>query len=88
MKSKVAILAGGALAASLVTGCGGSSGGGTTTPPPAPPPSSSNLALSTEEVLALALQPSETQSPLPVDDGGVTITDTSETTPPIAVAAM
>jgi len=88
MKSKLAILAGGALAASLLTGCGGSSsGGGMTAPPPTPPPSS-NLALNTEEVLALALQPSETQSPLLVDDGGVTLTDTSETSAPIAVAPM
>jgi len=87
MKSKLAILAGGALAASLVTGCGGSSNGGTSTPPPAPP-ASSNLALNTEDVLALALQPSETQSPLPVNDGGVTLTDTSDTTAPIAVAPM
>jgi hypothetical protein len=87
MKSKLAILAGGALAASLVTACGGGSSGGTTTPPPTPPPSS-NLALDTSEVLALALKPSETESPLPVDDGGVTLTDTSETSAPIAVAAM
>jgi hypothetical protein len=87
MKSKLAILAGGALAASLVTGCGDGSSGGTTTPPPTPP-ATSNLALNTEEVLALALQPSETQSPLKVDDGGVTLTDTSETSAPVAVAAM
>jgi hypothetical protein len=87
MKSKLAILAGGALAASLVAGCGGGSNGGTMTPPPTPPPSS-NLALDTAEVLALAQQPSETQSPLPVDEGAVTLTDTSETSAPIAVAAM
>ncbi len=87
MKSKLAILAGGALAASLVTACGGGNGGGGTTPPPTPPPSS-NLALDTSEVLALALQTSETESPLPVNDGGVTLTDTSETSTPIAVAAM
>jgi hypothetical protein len=87
MKSKLAILAGSALAASLVSGCGGGGSGGASTPPPTPPPSS-NLALNTSEVLALALQTSETQSPLPVDDGGVTLTDTSETSSPIAVAAM
>ena len=86
MNSKLAILAGGALAASLLSGCGGSSGG-TTTPPPTPP-ASSNLALDTAGVLALALQPSETQSPLPVNDGGITLTDTSETSVPIAVAPM
>jgi hypothetical protein len=87
MKSKLAILAGGALAASLVTACGGGNGGGGTTPPPTPPPSS-NLALDTSEVLALALQTSETESPLPVNDGALTLTDTSETSTPIAVAAM
>lgn len=87
MKSKLAILAGGALAASLVSGCGGGSSGNTMTPPPTPPPSS-NLALDTAQVLALAQQPSETQSPLPVDDNGVTLTDTSETSSPIAVAPM
>jgi hypothetical protein len=87
MKSKLAILAGGALAASLVSGCGGGSSGSTMTPPPTPPPSS-NLALDTAQVLALAQQPSETQSPLPVDDNGVTLTDTSETSSPIAVAPM
>jgi hypothetical protein len=87
MKSKLAILAGGALAASLVSGCGGGSSGGTMTPPPTSPPSS-NLALDTAQVLALAQQPSETESPLPVDDNGVTLTDTSETSSPIAVATM
>jgi hypothetical protein len=87
MKSKLAILAGGALAASLVSGCGGGSSGGTMTPP-APPPPTSNLALDTAQVLALAQQTSETQSPLPVDDDGVTLTDTSETGSPIAVAPM
>jgi hypothetical protein len=87
MKSKLAILAGGALAASLVSGCGGGSSGSTMTPPPTPPPSS-NLALDTAQVLALAQQPSETQSPLPVDDNGVTLTDTSETSSPITVAPM
>jgi hypothetical protein len=86
MKSKVAILAGGALAASLITACGGSGNEGTTTPPT--PPASSNLALDTEGVLALAQKTSETESPLPVDDGGVTLTDTSETTAPVAVAPM
>jgi hypothetical protein len=86
MKSKWTLLASGALVATLVSACGGGSDGETMTPPA--PPSSNNLALDTAEVLALALESSESTSPLPVDTGALTLTDTSDTSEPIAVAAM
>ena len=85
MKSKLAVLASGALVAGLVSACGGGGNGGTTTP--TPPPASNNLALDTAEVLALARDSSESTSPLPVNAGALTLTDTSDTSVPISVAA-
>jgi hypothetical protein len=86
MKTKVAFVAAGALLASLVTACGDDNGGMSTTSTPAP--ASSNLALNTEGVLALARESSETTSPLPVNAGALTLTDTSDTTAPVNLNAM
>ena len=86
MKSKLAVLASGALVAGLVSACGGGGSGGTTTP--TPPPSSNNLALDTAGVLALAVERSESTSPLAVNAGALTLTDTSDSSEPINVAPM
>ena len=45
-------------------------------------------ALDTAQVLAMAQKTSETSAPIPVDNGGVTLTDTSETSAPIAATSM
>ena len=45
-------------------------------------------SLDTAAVLTMARMGSETAEPMMVDDGAVLLTDTSETTDPISVAAM
>ncbi len=55
------------------------------TPPATTPPASSAMALDTAQVLALAQATSETSSPLAVNGGALTLTDTSETSAPIGV---
>lgn len=85
MKRKAAILSAMGVAAGLVSGCGGGDDTASVTPPPTPPATTS---LNTEEVLALALVSSESASPFAVDDGAVVLTDTSETTEPVAVDMM
>jgi hypothetical protein len=79
-----------AVAAALgLTGCGGSShsGSAAASPPPPAPPTSQNQSLDTSQVLMQAKQTSESSSPYPVDDGALTLTDTSETSSPITVNA-
>jgi len=44
--------------------------------------------LDTAHVLALAQQTSDTSSPFQVDDGALTLTDTSDTSVPISVIGM
>lgn len=85
MKRKAAILSAMGVAAGLVSGCGGGDDTAATTPPPTPPATTS---LNTEEVLALALVSSESTSPFAVDDGAVVLTDTSETSEPVAIDMM
>jgi hypothetical protein len=85
MKRKAAIFSAMGVAAGLVSGCGGGDDTAATTPPPTPP---SNVSLDTQGVLALALVSSESTSPFAVDDGAVVLTDTSETTEPVAVDMM
>ena len=55
--------------------------------PPAPPPSTSQ-SLDTAQVLALAQHTSESDAPIAVNGGAVTLNDTSETSAPIPVTAM
>jgi hypothetical protein len=43
--------------------------------------------LDTAQVLALAQQTSETSSPFQVNDGALTLTDTSDSTPAIGIDA-
>jgi hypothetical protein len=72
--------------ASILAACGhdDNNSGMTTTPPT--PPSSTAINVTTAELLAnYATQPSETASPVVVNGGAFTITDTSDTTRPISV---
>ena len=85
MRTKRAVLPAIGVVATLVTACGGHDQGTTMTPPPPPPTTQS---LDTAAVLAMAMMSSESADPLVVDDGAVTLTDTSETTDPISVDAM
>jgi hypothetical protein len=55
------------------------------TPPPPPPPST-NVSVTTSQLLTdYAQKPSETGTPVAVNGGAFTITDTSDTTAPLAV---
>jgi len=83
MKSKVPALTIG-VALGLLSGCGGRSDTAGMTPQPI----STGMQLDTAGVLAMARQTSEVNSPIPVDGGAVTLTDTSETAEPISVNLM
>lgn len=85
MKTKLAVLSAMGVAAVLVTACGHDDNMAMN-PPPAPP--SMTQSLDTAAVLTMARMGSETSEPMTVDDGAVLLTDTSETTDPISVAAM
>jgi hypothetical protein len=52
---------------------------------PPPPPGPTTQSLSTADVLAQARMPSETMEPYVVDDGALTLTDTSDETEPASV---
>lgn len=54
---------------------------------PTPPPSTS-LSLSTAQVLSLAEVTSETSTPTAVNNGALTLNDTSETSAPVNVDKM
>jgi hypothetical protein len=86
MKSKF-LLIGGLCVASVMTACHNNNDGSSTTPPPTatPPPTMSGMALDTAQVLALAQVTSETSSPIAVNGGALTLSDSSETTAPISV---
>lgn len=71
-----------ALAGGLLSGCGGDDTHA------AMPPGPSTLALDTAQALTLAQQSSETSSPFMVAAGALTLTDTSETSEPIAIVVM
>jgi hypothetical protein len=86
MKRRLATLTSIGLVATVVTACGGDSGSSSGST--APPPAAGNLAWGTDEVLALALKPSDTASPLAVNSGALTLTDTSETADPVNVNPM
>ena len=53
---------------------------------PAPPAPPTSVSLSTADVLALAQHTSESDAPLAVNGGKVTLNDTSETSAPIPVS--
>jgi hypothetical protein len=86
MKSKLLLLGAMGAAAIVTASCGDNGGSASSTPPVTTPPASNVMALDTAQVLALAQVTSETSSPFMVNGGALVITDTSETTSPIAVA--
>jgi hypothetical protein len=75
-----------AVSAATLTGCGGGGSSSSSQAPPSPPMSSAQ-SLDTAQVLAQARQTSETSLPYQVNDGALTLTDTSESTTPISVNA-
>jgi hypothetical protein len=80
MKAKIIIPLVSVVAGSLMSACGG---GGNSGPPVSQGPQPQ--APDTAEVLAQARVTSETSEPYAVDDGALTLTDTSETSEPINV---
>ena len=86
MKRRASVIGVATVVASILAACGhdDNNSGMTTTPPT--PPSSTAINVTTAELLAnYATQPSETASPVVVNGGAFTITDTSDTTRPISV---
>ena len=87
MKLKTALIGAAAIAAAALSGCGGDHSQAsmpTTTPPPMP----TTQQLDTVQVLALAQKTSEVSTPIVVDGGMLTLTDTSDTTDAISVNGM
>ena len=86
MKRRASVIGVATVVASILAACGhDDNNSGMTTTPPAPP-SSTAINVTTAELLAnYATQPSETASPVVVNGGAFTITDTSDTTRPISV---
>ena len=86
MKSKLPLIGAWCVAASLLAACHHDNDGSMTAPPTTTtPPMTSAMALDTAQVLALAQVTSETSSPIAVNGGALTLTDSSETTAPISV---
>ena len=86
MKRRASLIGVATVVAGILAACGhdDNNSGMTTTPPT--PPSSTAINVTTAELLAnYATQPSETASPVVVNGGVFTITDTSDTTRPISV---
>ncbi|MEP6549447.1 MAG: hypothetical protein ABJD53_18455 [Gammaproteobacteria bacterium] len=81
MNQKLLLYSALALTAVLVTACHGNDHAAT----PAQPAPPTSVALSTADVLALAQHTSESDAPFAVNDGKVTLNDTSETSAPIPV---
>lgn len=84
MKRKSAVIGVAAVVAGILAACGHDHS--SEMPPPTPPPTGTAVNVTTSELLAkYATQPAETGSPVTVNNGMFTITDTSETTTPINV---
>ena len=79
MKSKLFLLGGVGLSVGLIVACHNDNSSPSTAQP---------QSLDTAQVLALAKQTSETSTPTTVNNGGITLNDTSETSAPIAVNSM
>jgi hypothetical protein len=75
-----------ALAGLGLSACGGSNG--SAPPAMAQPPPSMGQSLDTAAVLALAQKTSETATPFAVNDGALSLTDTSDDMPPVAIDGM
>ena len=88
MKRKSTVIGLAVMVAGVLAACGHDQSSEMSPPmsTPTPPPMSTAVSVTTSELLAnYATQPSETGSPVAVNDGMFTITDTSETTTPISV---
>ncbi len=84
MKRKTVVMGVAAAVAGILSACGHDHSGGSPSPPTPPP--STNVSVTTSELLTgYAEKPSETASPILVNGGVFTISDTSETTNPISV---
>ena len=84
MKRKTVVIGVAVAVAGILSACGSDHSGGS--PPVTPPPASTNVSVTTSELLTgYAEKPSETASPILVNAGIFTISDTSETTNPITV---
>jgi hypothetical protein len=84
MNLKIAMIATAAAGVAALSGCGGSDESAAMSPPPTTPP---GQGLVTSQVLAQARQSSETSDPYAVNDGAVSLLDSSETTDPITLDA-
>jgi hypothetical protein len=86
MKLNIALIGAAAIAAAALSACGGDNSQASmpTTPPTMP----ASQQLDTAQVLALAQKTSEVSTPIVVDGGMLTLTDTSDTTDAISVNGM
>jgi hypothetical protein len=87
MKLKYALIGAAALAAAALSACGDHepAGSGSVSMPPTMP---TKQSLDSAEVLALALKSSEVTTPIEVNDGQLTLTDTSDTAEAISVNGL
>jgi hypothetical protein len=81
MKIKIALIVAAALASAALSACGDQAPAGSVSMPTMP----TTQALDTAQVLALAQKSSEVSTPIEVNDGQLTITDTSDTAEAISV---
>ena len=84
MNLKIVMIAATAAGVAALSGCGGSDESAAMSPPLTPPP---GQGLVTSQVLAQARQSSETAEPYAINDGAVSLQDSSETTDPINLDA-
>lgn len=84
MKLKIAVMGVAALAAASLSACGGHD----TTSAPSMPSGPATQALTTEQVLRLAQKSSEIDTPFAVNDGQLTLTDSSDSAEAISVNGM
>jgi len=84
MKRKITMIAAAAAGVAALAGCGGSDGSATMAAPPTTP---AGQGLVTSQVLSQARQSSETTDPYAVNNGVVSLLDSSETTDPINIDA-
>jgi hypothetical protein len=93
MKRNISVIGAAALAVLALSGCGGGGSNSSTASSSSSSSSSSGgmssaQQLDSAQVLALAQKTSEVSSPFQVDDGALTLTDTSDSSAPIGVDGM
>jgi hypothetical protein len=86
MKLNIALIGAAAIAAAALSACGDHNAQVST--PSTPPTMPTTQQLDTAQVLALAQKTSEVSTPIVVDGGMLTLTDTSDTTDAISVNGM